>query len=109
VKEGDIVEAGQVLARLDRADYDLVYEDRKATFDNARRNFDRGKELIKAGNISRMDYDRMEANFRTASAALSQAEKDREYTVLSSPFYGRVAERRVENFEEVQAKRTVFS
>jgi RND family efflux transporter MFP subunit len=109
VKEGDMVEEGEVLARLDPTDYQLVYEDRKATFDNSKRNFERGKELIAADNISRMDYDRMEANFRTASAALSQAEKDLEYTVLKSPFSGRVAQRKVENFEEIAAKQTVFS
>jgi RND family efflux transporter MFP subunit len=109
VKEGDLVDQDQVLARLDATDYGLVYEDRKATFDNSKANFDRGKELVAAGNISRMDFDRMEANFRSASAALSQAEKDLEYAVLKSPFRGRVAQRKVENFEEVQAKQTVFS
>ena len=109
VKEGDRVEEGQVLARLDPSDYRLVYEDRKATYDNSQSNFNRGKELVAAGNISRMDFDRMEANFRSASAALSQAEKDLEYTVLKSPFLGRVAQRQVENFEEVQAKQVIFS
>lgn len=109
VKEGDLVEEGQVLARLDPADYELVFEDRKATFDNSESNFQRGQELIVDGNISRMDFDRMEANYRTASAALSQAEKDLEYTVLTSPFAGRVAQRSVENFEDVLAKQTVFT
>lgn len=109
VKEGDRVEQDQVLARLDPADYRLVYEDRKATFDNSQSNFKRGTELVADGNISRMDYDRMEADFRSASAALSQAEKDLEYTVLKSPFSGRLAQRSVENFEEVQAKQTIFS
>jgi RND family efflux transporter MFP subunit len=109
VREGDMAEAGQVLARLDPADYELVLEDRQATFDNTAANFKRGQELIVDGNISRMDYDRMEASYRSASAALSQARKDLEYTVLTSPFRGRVAERRVENFEDVLAKQTVFS
>lgn len=109
VKEGDMVDEGQVLARLDPADYQLVLEDRKATFDNARSNFERAKELVADGNISRMDFDRMEANFRSSSAALSQAEKDLEYTVLQSPFRGRIAERKVENFEEVLAKQTIFT
>lgn len=109
VREGDLVEKDQVLARLDPTDYQLVYEDRKATFDNSRSNFERAKELVTDGNISRMDYDRMEANFRSATAALAQAEKDLEYTVLTSPFRGRVAQRLVENFEDVLAKQTVFS
>jgi len=109
VKEGDLVTEGQVIARLDPADYQLVFDDRKATFDNSSANFERGKELIVDGNISRMDFDRMEAEFRTASANLSLAEKDLEYTVLTSPFSGRIARRWVENFEDVQAKQTVFT
>jgi RND family efflux transporter MFP subunit len=109
VKEGDLVQEGEVIARLDPTDYQLVYDDRKATFDNARANFERGKGLIADGNISRMDFDRMEAEFRTASANLSQAEKNLEYTVLTSPFAGRIARRWVENFEDVQAKQTVFT
>lgn len=109
VKEGDLVDKGQILARLDPADYRLVYEDRKATFDNAQSNYSRGQELVGKGNISRMDFDRMEANFRSSSAALSQAEKDLEYTVMKSPFRGRVAQRKAEKFEEVQAKQTIFT
>ena len=108
VKEGDLVQEGQVLARLDPTDYKIVLEDRQASFDNAARNFERGKELIVDGNISRLDYDRMEANYRTASAALTAAQQDLEYTVLSAPFTGRIARRQVENFEEVIARQTVI-
>jgi RND family efflux transporter MFP subunit len=108
VKEGDLVEAGEVLARLDPADYEVVLEDRQASFDNARRNFERARELVVDGNISRLDFDRMEAEFRSASAALSQAKLNLEYTVMTSPFKGRIAQRRVENFEDVQAQQTVF-
>jgi RND family efflux transporter MFP subunit len=108
VKEGDLVQEGQVLARLDPTDYKIVLEDRQASFDNAARNFERGKELIVDGNISRLDYDRMEANYRTASAALTAAQQDLEYTVLMAPFTGRIASRAVENFEEVLARQTVI-
>ena len=108
VKEGDLVEEGQVLARLDPTDYELVLEDRQARFDNTERNFKRARELVKDGNISRLDFDRMEAEYRSATAALSQASKDLEYTVLVAPFRGRIAQRDVENFEEVLAKRTVI-
>jgi len=108
VKEGDLVEEGQVLARLDPTDYELVLEDRQARFDNTERNFKRARELVKDGNISRLDFDRMEAEYRSATAALSQASKDLEYTVLVAPFRGRIAQRDVENFEEVMAKQTVM-
>lgn len=108
IKEGDLVEEGQVLARLDPTDYKIVLEDRQANYDNAKRNFERGKELIVDGNISRIDYDRMEADYRTASAALTAAQQDLEYTVLTAPFKGRIARRNVENFEEVLARQTVI-
>lgn len=108
VREGDLVEEGEVLARLDPSDYKLVLEDRQATYDNSSKNFNRAKELVTDGNISRLDFDRMEAEFRSASAALSQALKDMEYTVLAAPFSGRIAQRAVENFEEVLAKQTVL-
>ena len=108
VKEGDLVEEDQVLARLDPADYQLVLEDRQAKFDNSDSNYKRAKELVADGNISRLDFDRMEAEYRSASAALSQAKKDLEYTVMRSPFRGRIAQRDVENFEEVTAKQTVM-
>ena len=109
VREGDLVEKGQVLAKLDPTEYELVLEDRQATFDKNKKNFERAKELVSDGNISRLDFDRMEAEYRSASAALSQAQKDMEYTVLTSPFVGRIAERKVENFEEVIAKQTVMA
>ena len=108
VKEGDLVEKGQVLARLDPTDYELVQEDRQARFDNSERNFKRAQDLVKDGNISRLDFDRMEAEYRSAAAALSQAKKDTEYTVMVAPFAGRIAQRDVENFEEVLAKQTVM-
>jgi RND family efflux transporter MFP subunit len=108
VKEGSAVQKGQVLARLDASDYEIILEDRQAAYDNASRNFKRARDLVDQGNISRTDFDNMEAQSRSASAALSQAKKDLEYTVLQAPFSGRIAQRAVENFEEVQAKQTVF-
>ena len=108
VKEGDLVEEGQVIASLDPTDFQIVVDDRQASFDNAERNFRRGQELIVDGNISRLDFDRMEAEYRTATAALSAAKQDLDYTVLSAPFKGRIASRNVENFEEVLARQTLF-
>jgi RND family efflux transporter MFP subunit len=108
VKEGDLVQQGDLLARLDPTDYQLTVDDRQAGFDNAERNFKRAQELIVDGNISKLDYDRMEANFRTAQAALSQASQDLDYTNLRAPFDGRIARRDVDNFEEVLAKQTIF-
>jgi len=109
VKEGERVTEGQELAKLDPKDFQIVVNDRQATFDNAKKNFNRAKELIEKGHISKMDYDRLEAEFKNARAALESARQDLEYTDLKAPFAGSIAKRHIERFEEVQAKQTVLS
>lgn len=108
IREGDLVAAGEVIASLDPTDYQTALADRQASYNNAARNFRRAEELVDSGSISRLDYDRTEAAFRSAEAALEQARNNLSYTELRAPFDGRVAERRVDNFEEVQAKQPVF-
>ncbi|MBP6050932.1 MAG: efflux RND transporter periplasmic adaptor subunit [Pseudomonadales bacterium] len=108
-KEGDNVPEGATIARLDPTDFRIVLADRQAVFDNAQRNFRRANELIGAGNISKLDFDRMEANFKSTEAALKQARQDLAYTELKAPFAGRLAKRYVERFEEVMAKMSVVS
>jgi RND family efflux transporter MFP subunit len=109
VKEGERVTEGQELAKLDPKDFQIVVNDRQATFDNAKKNFTRAKGLIEKGHISKMDYDRLEAEFKNARAALESARQDLEYTNLNAPFAGTIAKRHIERFEEVQAKQTVLS
>ncbi len=108
VREGERVEQNQVLARLDPTEYEIALEDRQATFDNAESNFVRAEDLVQDGNISKLDFDQMEANFRTSRAALTQAKQDMEYTELRAPFAGRVARRLVQNFEDIIAKQEIF-
>lgn len=69
VKEGDRVKEGQLVALLDPTDLQITYSNRKAGFDNAKRNFTRAQELVREGNISKMDYDRLEAEYKSAEAA----------------------------------------
>lgn len=109
VREGDNAKEGDLLARLDPTDYQIAVDDRQATFDNAQRNFNRARELIEDGNISKLDYDRMEAEFRTSRAALDQAQQNLDYTFLRAPFDGSIGRREVENFEDVVAKQTIFN
>lgn len=107
IREGDVVDEGELVASLDPTDYQLALDDRQAVFDNTQRNFERAKELVEDGNISRLDYDRMEADFRSATAALEQARTNLSYTELRAPFAGRIARRDVENFEDVRAKQVI--
>ncbi len=108
VKEGDRVKKGQVLAQLDPTDFQITVNNRKATAENDARNFERGKQLVAKGSISRVNFDETEAKMKTSAAALALAEQNLAYTKLKAPFGGRVALRYLESFEEVSAKQKVL-
>ncbi len=109
VKEGDQVEAGQVLANLDPTDLKIILADRKASYDTAKANFNRAAKLVKKGHISKTDYDKLKATYAGAKAGLDSAEQDIKYATMKASFAGYVAKRYVENFEEVTARQTIFS
>ncbi len=109
VKEGDDVNRGQVLAELEPTDYQIIVNDKQAGFNRAQADYNRAKKLIGQGHISRMDYDRIEADYKSRLADLNKAKQDLSYTVLKAPFSGTIARRYVQNFEEVVLNEVVFA
>lgn len=109
VKEGDMVKQDQLLASLDPTDYQIVLNDRKASYATATANYERAKKLVAKDAISKVDHDTIRAEYHTAKASLNAAEQDLKYTSLKATFPGYVAKRHVENFEEVRRKQTVFT
>jgi len=77
VKAGDPVTAGQLLAQLD--DRELVAE-----FDRAKAEFERVKALLEQNVAARSEFDAVNARYRVAEAALSDAR-------VAAPFDGVVA------------------
>jgi RND family efflux transporter MFP subunit len=109
VKEGDNVEMGQVLAELDPKDFQIVVNDKQASFNRARADYNRAKKLVGPGHISRMDFDRIEADYKSRLADLNKAKQDLSYTVLKAPFAGTIAQRYFQNHEEVVFNQVVFA
>ena len=109
VREGDMVDKGQLLARLDPTDYQIVLNDRKASYKTAEANYERAKTLLAKDAISKVDHDKIRAEFFTAEANLKAAEQDMQYTSMNATFPGYIARRHVENFEEVRRKQAVFT
>ncbi len=107
--EGDMVHKGDVIAKLDATDYQIAVNDKKATYDRARKDYLRGKKLVENGHISRLDYDRLESVYLSSKAALNLARQQLSYTRLKAPFDGVLAKRHIQNFEEIQAKQPIVS
>ncbi len=109
VKEGDEVRKGDLIAKLDPTDFQIAVNDKKALFTRAANDYHRGQKLVKEGHISKMDFDKLEANFLSSRAALNLAKQQLAYTELKAPFDGIVARRHIQNFEEVQAKQPIVT
>lgn len=115
VREGDVVKAGQVIARIDAGEYQLRLrqaraqgESAKAQVSAAQRQFDNNQALVNQGFISKTALDTSLANLNAArstyQAALAGAEvtaKSVGDTVLKSPIAGQVSQRMVQPGERV--------
>jgi len=108
VKEGQVVKRGDLIAKLDDRDFMSSLQSAQAEYDNAMANFERASKLVKDGNISRTDYDRLKAQKDVKAAHLAKASKALEDTKIHAPFGGRVARRLVENFQDIQAKQPII-
>jgi RND family efflux transporter MFP subunit len=109
VREGQLLEKGDLVAALDDRDFASALKSAQAEFENALANFRRGSVLVKDGNISKTDFDRLKSRRDVTSAELAKAEKAMSDTRLLAPFRGRVANRFVENFQDIQAKEPIVS
>jgi RND family efflux transporter MFP subunit len=114
VEEGQKVKQGEVIARMENADVSAfrnqaaanvntakaTLEQVKADRDNALKEYERSKELLAAGFVSRSDYEAVETRYRRAlegakaaesavqagAAALQNADAGIDYTLIRAPF-----------------------
>jgi len=108
VHEGEPVKKGQLLARLDPADYQVVLDERRAQYRLAKAQYDRFDKMLKRKLVSAALYDEKRATLDVARAALRRAELDMKYTELRAPYEGTISHRLVENYQNVQAKEPVI-
>ncbi len=108
VQEGDRVEPGQLLARLDQRDYRNQLADREAGYEIKRIDYQRIRALRAKRVSSEAELDAARAAYRSAEAALKLAQDQLAYTELRAPFAGRIARKSVENFQYLQAQQTVL-
>lgn len=115
VREGDRVQAGQVIARVDATEYlarvkqaQQQADSAKAQIDIAQRQYDNNRALVDQGFISKTALDTSssnllaaQANHKAALASVDVAKKSLDDTVLRSPISGLVAQRLAQPGERV--------
>lgn len=115
VREGDFVQAGQIVARIDSTEYQARLRQAqqqaqaaKAQVDIAQRSFDNNRALVDQGFISKTGLDASASTLAAAQASFSAAQsgadvlqKALDDTVLRAPIAGQVAQRLAQNGERV--------
>lgn len=108
-REGRPVKKGEIIAKLDPRDFNNGYESAKASYLQAKTEFNRAEKLIAQNVISRSEYDAAKTNFDMAQALLNISKKAKDDTVIIAPFNGIVAKRYVENNEHVKKQVPVLA
>lgn len=103
VQQGQVVPAGELLAALDPADYQLAVEQAEVQLAQASRDLERGKPLREQGILTPSAFDQLQTNYEIARVALENARRNLDYTQLKAPFDALVTRRLVERFATVAA------
>ena len=120
---GDVVKAGQVLARLDPQDLRTQVQNARAAVSAeqarlrlAQVGFERQAQLLPKGYTSRSEYDRAQAELRSAQssleaarAQLASANDQLSYTELKASADGVITQRSGEVGQVVQATMPIFT
>ena len=108
ITEGQQVSEGDMLARLDPADYKAA---RDAAASNRRAlsaAYTRTKKIFDQGAGSQAEVDRTLRDIQVAKEELKKAQKALDDATLKAPFSGEIARKIAENFQNVQAKEPIL-
>jgi len=109
VLPGAEVKQGDLLAKLDPTDYQLALASAQANYDLALSQFKRAEQLLSQQLVSRSGFDESKAQLQVTDAALKVAKTNLAYTELHAPFDGQVAQRFVQNFENITAQQAILT
>ncbi len=109
VRNGQEVKKGEILAQLDNRDFVSNLKAAKAEFNRAQAQFERMAELVERQLVSRSEYDQKKASRDVAESDVERTQKALNDTSLRAPFAGVIANRHVENFQDVTAKQAIIS
>lgn len=109
VKEGQQVSKGQLLARLDDADYNLGVKAAQAQYTQLQNEVERIGKLYESKSISANDYEKATYGLEQVSVNLENNQNKLKYTRLYAPENGVIQSINFEEMEMVNAGTAVFN
>ncbi len=107
-EEGDVVEEGQELARLDGDRLALELNESNARLEKLRRDYERNVDLKAKGLISDGDFDQLKFEMEALEASYNLARLELDYTQIRAPIAGVISERLVRLGNTVAAGDPMF-
>lgn len=108
VEEGDDVEKGQILARLDGDRLRLELNESRARLRKLQRDFQRNKDLRKKGLISEGDFEKIQYELEALQASYNLASLELDYTQIRAPISGVVSERFIKLGSTIELGAPIF-
>ena len=108
VEEGDNVEQGQVLARLDGDRLRLELDQSQANLRKLQRDYERNVDLKEKGLISTGDFDKIRYDMEALEAAYNLARLELDYTQIEAPISGVISDRFIRVGNTVSTNDPVF-
>lgn len=108
-KEGDFVRAGEVIATLDKTEYDINAEMAAAQRERAEDEYKRAKMVFESKGIPENDFNKAGTAVRLARAQEAMARKKLQDTRLLAPMSGMLARRGIEPGEQAGPGFPVFT
>lgn len=87
-REGDFIKAGQLMFQLERDQYEAIYEQARAAYHNAEREWKRVKPLYAANAVSQKERDQALSDYESTKAAMRQAKINLDYCQVVAPVTG---------------------
>ncbi|MDW7771301.1 MAG: efflux RND transporter periplasmic adaptor subunit [Desulfobulbaceae bacterium] len=88
VQEGSTVKEGDILARIESDDYRIALDSAKASYTQARLDYERKKALLSKNISTRADLELSESQMLTAKAAMEDAELQLSRSTITAPMDG---------------------
>ncbi len=107
-EEGQWVEKGAVLARLDDTEARLAVDRAEIAAQVAKREAERGAQMKDKGYMSDKEMDDLDLKRRSTEVELGQARYDLQETRIVAPFSGRVTQRTIQLGETLTPGRECF-
>ena len=109
VKTGDFIKENDLIASIDKRDYELQLQSTKAQFEQAMSEYERYKKLYEKNKIPANTFEKFQSGYLMTKAAYENAVNQLEDTDLKAPFAGYIHKKFVENFQTVGAGQAIIS